>query len=72
MTPQHRKDGTFRTGNTVRQAGPVPARHNVILRLPGPDKGQWVRAARGEGKTLTEWVKAACTDRLNNRPQTPP
>jgi len=71
MPPQHRKDGTFRKGHSIRQAGPVPADHTVILRLPGPDKGHWVRAARGEGKTLTEWVKAACTDRLNNSPKIP-
>jgi len=71
MNPQHRKDGTFRKGNTSGQAGPVPADHHVILRLPGPTKGLWVQAARAEGKTLSDWVKQACERALNNRPQTP-
>jgi hypothetical protein len=67
MKSHHRKDGTFRVGHTVRQAGPEPADHILTMKLPGSTKGRWVQAARQEGKTLTEWVKAACTRALDNR-----
>jgi hypothetical protein len=59
MTPHHRKDGTFRKGNTARQVGKEPAKHHLIVRVPEGIKGRWVLASRlVPGRGLSEWVIA--------------
>ena len=57
MTPQHRKDGTFRKGNTARQVGDAPADGHLNIRVPLKSKGRWVQASRTvAGRGLSAWV----------------
>ena len=57
MTPDHRKDGTFRKGNTARQVGDMPAEGHLHIRVPMETKGRWVQASRVvSGRGLSAWV----------------
>lgn len=57
MTPQHRKDGTFRKGNTARQVGDAPADGHLHIRVPLETKGRWVQASRRvAGRGLSAWA----------------
>lgn len=57
MKPDHRKDGTFRKGNTARQVGDSPAEGHLHIRVPLETKGRWVEASRKvAGRGLSAWV----------------
>jgi predicted HicB family RNase H-like nuclease len=56
MTPDHRKDGTFRKGNTARQNGDQPAEGHLHVRVAMESKGRWVQVSRAAGLPLSEWV----------------
>lgn len=56
MKPDHRKDGTFRKGHSVRQLGAQPMRP-LMLKAPNDSRERWERAAKAQGKTLSAWIR---------------
>lgn len=71
MSPDHRKDGKFRTGNRARQAGERPAEGQIQMRVDLARKGRWVQVARTLGMSLSEWV-GQTLDAASNAPASAP
>lgn len=73
MNNDHRKDGTFRKGNTARQVGDASADGHLHIRVPMETKGRWVQASRTvAGRGLSAWViqtldAAAAAELQDNR-----
>jgi hypothetical protein len=54
-----RKHGGRRAGSGRKPDGDAPATETVRLRLTAADRAQWMRAAKSEGLTLSEFMRAA-------------